>query len=128
MRRIDWVDKLLHEWAAWRLAGSGGYFGSAYHDYDRVDNNPVAAVVEFSIEQEAAAMRIDGALASLPAELSDTVVAVYTWEGGMGVVTAKLRVTRATVHRRLCNADIRISAWLETQRVIAQNTERCRLV
>lgn len=129
MQRIKWVDQKLKAWAEWRVAASGGYCSPAYHDISGSDRgDPVSTFVEFSIEQEAEAMRIDAALASLPRPLSDTVVASYTWEGGLSVVTSKLRITRATVHRRLCHADIRIAAWFDAQQAMSKNAVRRRLV
>lgn len=129
MRRIEWVDRQLKEWAEWRTASSGGYCSPAYHKFDGCDmGDPVSTFVEYSIEQEAAAMKMDGALASLPQELCQTVIAFYTWQGGLDVVTAKLRVTRATIHRRLCHADVRIAAWFDAQQTIERTASKRMLV
>lgn len=112
MPRIKWVDDRLEEWAMWR-EGAGLYRSIAF---DRDVPGDAGRLVEMSAEQEADCMEIDMAVANLPAELRQAVLAFYTWQGGMDVVTHKLRVTRATVHRRLCHADIRIIEWLESHK------------
>lgn len=117
MQRIKWIHKRLGDWAMWRMSGSGGYTSPSY-DLDRVDQSAdyhlgIEALIDAEFESNAVDM--DQAIASLPDELKRTVVAVYTWAGGMDVVVSKLRVTRATVHRRLCNADIRIVEWFNTR-------------
>jgi len=58
-------------------------------------------------------MLTDRAVSALPDELRRTVVAAYMWEGGVETIAGHLGVTRATLHNRLCNADRRISAWLD---------------
>lgn len=129
MQRIKWVDQRLEQWAHWRLASSGGYRSPAYHEFDiRYTDDPANSYIQFSAEQEAMALAIDGALAALPDELTKTVIAFYTWQGGMGTVTEKLRVTRATVHRRLCNADIRIASWLEARAEIDKVLQARKLI
>ncbi|MFC3340026.1 sigma-70 family RNA polymerase sigma factor [Paracandidimonas soli] len=121
MQRIKWIDMRLQAWAQWR-AGSCGYRSPNY-EYDG-DAPKAGSVVEFNAEQEADAMEIDAAVAQLPEDLRKTVVAHYTWEGGMDQVAEKLRVTRATIHRRLCHADIRISDWLDWKRQHEQKKSR----
>lgn len=110
MQRIEWVDRALRDWAVWRLTSTGGYRSPAF-DRDPGEGG-LLSQVEITAEQEAGALRIDAAVAQLPKDLRATVVAHYTWEGGMDQITRLLRVTRATVHRRLCQSDIRISEWL----------------
>ena len=117
MQRIKWVDERLQQWAQWRLSGSSGYRSPAYHECSaRYTSDPVNSYIEFSAEQESQALAMDMALAALPPDLRKVVVAFYTWEGGMLTITEKLHVTRATVHRRLCHADIRISGWFDERR------------
>lgn len=112
MPRIKWVDDRLQEWAMWR-EGAGLYRSIAY---DRDVSGDATRMVEMSADQEADCVETDMAVAYLPAELQQAVFAFYTWQGGMGVVTEKLRVTRATIHRRLCNADLRIVEWFDARR------------
>ena len=121
MQRIKWVDERLQQWAEWRLASSGGYRSPAYHECSiRYTDDPANSYIEFSAEQESLALQIDGALASLPDDLRKAVIAYYTWEGGMSTIIEKLRVTRATVHRRLCHADIRIASWIDAKAAMEQ--------
>lgn len=114
MQRIKHIDQALQLWAEWRMAASGGYRSPSFEFRDN-GYQFGAKVVEMNAEMERHGLLIDQAVAQLPRELSRTVVAHYTWEGGMEIVAAKLKVTRATVHRRLCHADIRIQGWLEYQ-------------
>ena len=113
MTRIEWVDMALRGWAVWRLASPGGYRSPSF-DRDPGEGK-LTSYVEITADQESDALRMDAAVAQLPKDLRDTVVAHYTWEGGIEQITRLLHVTRATVHRRLCQADIRISTWLSDQ-------------
>lgn len=112
MPRIKWVDDRLEEWAMWR-EGAGLYRSISY---DRDVSGDAFRLVELSAQQESDCVEIDMAVASLPSELKQAVFAFYTWQGGIGVITEKLRVTRATIHRRLCHADLRIVEWLRIRR------------
>lgn len=116
MPRIKWVDDRLEEWAMWR-EGAGLYRSISY---DREVSGDAVGLVELSAEQEADCVQIDMAVAQLPVELKQAVFAFYTWQGGMDVITEKLRVTRATVHRRLCNADIRIQDWFDQHKGVGE--------
>lgn len=118
MPRIKWVDDRLEEWALWR-AGAGLYRSISYA---REISGDATQLVEMNANQEAECVETDMAVASLPDELKLAVIAFYTWEGGLGVVSEKLRVTRATVHRRLCHADIRIVDWFELRRSAVTST------
>ncbi len=113
MRRIEWVDTRLRQWAQWRLSGSTGYRSPSF-EYEEPTTQGISPM-EFDAESERDALEMDQAIASLPQELADVVVAYYTWQGGMAVIEQKIRVTRATVHRRLCHADLRIVDWLDAQ-------------
>lgn len=121
MQRIKWVDERLQQWAHWRMASTGGYSGPAYYTTGiRYTGEAFHSHVEFNAEQESRAMEMDGALAALPSDLRRVVVAFYTWQGGMTTLVDKLRVTRATIHRRLCHADLRIVAWLDARSAMEQ--------
>ncbi|NYT59444.1 hypothetical protein H0A65_10990 [Alcaligenaceae bacterium] len=112
MQRIKWVDERLQQWAHWRFASSGGYRSP---DFVYRENGYTfgGKITEINADMERQAIDMDQAIASLPSDLSKAVIAYYTWEGGMSTITEKLRVTRATVHRRLCHADVRIADWLD---------------
>lgn len=114
MQRIKWVDERLQQWAHWRLAGGGGYKSPSF---EYCDNGYTFGekIVEINADLERYAIEMDQAVAALPRDLAKAVVAYYTWEGGMDTIVGKLGVTRATVHRRLCHADLRIAAWLDAR-------------
>lgn len=129
MQRIKWVDERLQQWAHWRLAGGGGYKSPSFSEASgRYTGDPYNSYVEFSAEQESKALEMDGALAALPKELGRVVIAYYTWQGGMTTLAEKLRITRATIHRRLCHADIRIVAWLDARSTMEQALRERKLV
>lgn len=110
------MDERLQQWAHWRMVGGGGYRSPSYCDTSaRHTGEAFSNYVEISADQEAHALAIDQAIASLPRDLARAVIAHYTWEGGADTIAGKLGVTRATVHRRLCYADLRISSWLDTR-------------
>ncbi|GEM_PF-7099789 len=111
MQRIKWVDQRLEEWALWSV-GAGQY---RCIDYGRAAAGDAVNAIELTAEQQASCVEIDQAIARLPTELKDVVFAFYMWGGGMSQITEKLRVTRATVHRRLCHVDIRIVEWFEVR-------------
>ncbi|GAB2913826.1 hypothetical protein [Paralcaligenes ginsengisoli] len=125
MQRIKWIDQRLEGWALWRLA-SDGYTSPSfeYIEGSTIRHN----FIEISAAMEADAMMIDQAIAALPNDLSTVVVAFYTWGGGVSQITEKLAVTRATVHRRLCHADIRIASWLDAQKLLRESRHRERIV
>ncbi|ETF00941.1 hypothetical protein W822_20065 [Advenella kashmirensis W13003] len=116
MQRINYIDGRLIEWAEWRVGGSG-YRGI---DFESEGNETPRAFVDYTADQDQACMEMDLAIASLPPELKKTVVAVYTWEGGLMMVTHRLRVTRATIHRRLCQADLRLDDYLAGRRFVVR--------
>lgn len=116
MQRIKWVDDRLQQWAHWRMAGGGGYRSPSYCDASiRYTGDTFSSHVEFNADQESQALEMDQAIASLPRDLTKAVIAHYTWEGDSETIADKLGVTRATVHRRLCHADLRISSWLDAK-------------
>lgn len=121
MQRIQWIDKRLEEWALWRLAADG--YSSPSFEYVESSGGP-GGFVEMSAAMEASAMAIDQAIGVLPVELRGVVVAFYTWGGGPTQIAEKFHITRATIHRRLCHADIRIAAWLDAQKALKESTAR----
>lgn len=119
VQRIKHIDEKLQAWAEWRISGSSGYRSPSYSGVKvSYTADSVNSHITVGLEQEALALVIDQAVAALPKDLSKTVIAFYTWEGGMSVVSKKLCLTRATVHRRLCHADIRIDDWLLTRKAM----------
>lgn len=120
MQRNSYIDARLTDWAQWRLS-DGDYRGINY--VEREVDCP-RSHLEYSPDQFEACLEMDMAIATLPVELKETVVASYTWQGGVSVVIAKLRVTRATVHRRLCHADIRLDDYITQRQARAREIER----
>ncbi|OMG87994.1 sigma factor-like helix-turn-helix DNA-binding protein [Achromobacter xylosoxidans] len=116
MDRIQWVHKRFEAWALWTLSGGGGM--PRTYDPNRVDQTADVRAGWRNADPvfDAGALEIDRAIAQLPAELKRAVVAAYRWEGGMQEIAASLGCTRATLHNRLCNADRRVSAWLDARR------------
>ena len=117
MQRIEWVAARLDDWAVWRITGqtrTGGYASPAYN-VERVSqtDDVRAGMRRFDPGEDCAALEVDQAIASLPEELYRTVLMFYTYDGGTDLVALRLRITRATLHRRLCQADIRIAEWFD---------------
>lgn len=127
MKRIKWIDQRLEQWAHCRLASPGGYSSPAF-EYVEPSTDGRPAFAEISAEMESDAQDMDMAIAALPGDLRSCVVAYYTWGGGMSQITEKLLVTRATVHRRLCHADIRLVAWLDGRKERQAQLQARRLV
>lgn len=107
MNRNKYIDERLQAWAQWKCIGAGGYRGI---DFSKEYDGP--AFVDYTPSLEFECIETDMAIASLPMDLKRMVVAVYTWDGGLDVVVSKLGVTRQTIHRRLCHADVRIDEFL----------------
>ena len=111
MKRDFYIDQRLQHWAHWRLVSSGGRYQGISFEYE--PRSYVTGVFyDNTADDEIKGLEMDRAIASLPKELSKTVVAFYTWEGGLEQVVRDFKVTRATIHRRLCNADIRLLDYL----------------
>ena len=127
MQRIKWVDQRLEQWAQCRMASPGGYSSPSF-EYVEPSTDGQSSHIEISAETAADAQSMDMAIAALPGDLSGCVVAYYTWGGGLSQITEKLGVTRATVHRRLCHADIRLAAWLDARREGYPQLQARRLV
>ena len=117
MQRNEWVHARLNEWAVWRITGlarTGGYACPAYN-IERVGqtDDVRAGMRRFDPLEDCTALDTDRAIASLPDTLQKTVVWSYTYDGGKDLVALRLHITRATLHSRLCHADIRIAQWFE---------------
>ena len=120
MQRNVYIDGRLTDWAEWKV-GDSGYRGISFES-DGCD--APRTYIDYTPDQDEACLEMDLAIAKLPPELKRTVIAVYTWQGGMSVVTQRLSVTRATIHRRLCNADIRLDDCIATRRELAKKYQR----
>lgn len=108
MERIEWVHLRFERWARWSMAGIG--VGCADFSIDRVDG-----VRPADVAVDADAMETDRAIAQLPVELKNAVKAAYWWEGSVESIAQKLRISRRTLHNRLCHADRRVRDWIEAR-------------
>lgn len=121
-RRNPEIQVRLDRWALWRTSGSGGSGGSwlAYlvdlaagrrvHD----DGQSYAAVVPCD---EIECSRTDEAVKALPLDLRQAVSAWHcATSGTLEEVARRLGVVRGTLHRRLCQADLRIAEFLVDRR------------
>jgi len=123
MQRIKWVDERLRCWATWRLCGSSAGYRSLNFEYEERSTSLLSAL-DIDVETERDALVMDRAVAALIEDLRRVVIAYYLWEGGMSVLEAKLGVTRATVHRRLCHADLRLMQWLDDKAEMRRRYEK----
>lgn len=121
LRRDPAIQTRLDAWAVWLAGGAGERRSGGGHPLAvlmdlhagrRVTTSssfsPRAAVPCDAIE----CSRTDAAVKSLPFDLRQ---AVHAWHGGVGTldgVAQRLGIVRATLHRRLCQADQRIAQWL----------------
>lgn len=127
MQRIEWVVAKLNDWAVWRITGQtrvGGYSCPVYN-IERVSqtDDVRAGMRRFDPNEDASALETDRAIAALPTDLNATVVFAYTYDGGPELTAKRLGITRATLHRRLCQADIRIAEWFDL-RVARKNISK----
>ena len=120
MQRNVYIDGRLRNWAEWKVGGSG-YRGI---DFESGGSDIIRVFIDYTADQDDACLEIDLAIATLPPDLKRVIFAFYTWEGGLSMVVDKLRITRATVHRRLCHADIRLDDYLTQRRARAKEIER----
>lgn len=113
MERIKHIKARLERWQAWYF--SVGSTGAVSWLTERVDSTP--AYVDAFLGSSEDAVLTDQAVANLPLELRRTVMTVYRNREGlsMGAYADRLRITRATLHNRLCHADLRIDAWLRAR-------------
>ena len=118
MIRIKWVDDRLQAWASW-VQGAGAVSGSTFlFDPSRVDqtDDVRSGLRNTDPAFNAAALETDQAVARLPSDLKRTVCRAYLDEGGMQLIAERLGVTRATLHRRLCQADRRLAEWFDMKK------------
>lgn len=125
MQRLEWVAAKLDEWAIWRLTGStrvGSYSCPAYN-IERVSqtDDVRAGMRRFDPTEDASALETDQAIASLPYELKAAVLYSYTYDGGIDLTAKRLGITRATLHRRLCQADLRIAEWFDSKKMLRES-------
>jgi len=127
MERVKWIHERLERWAAWVVSGVSVGGGSMFNA-NRVDQTKdvVAGMRNCDPAFNEEALLTDRSIAALPPDLKAVVKEVYLGEGGMQDIANKLRVTRATLHRRLCNVDMRIAEWL-TMRETRQSEIRSKL-
>lgn len=119
MKRIEYIDERLQQWAEWLIASSSGiYRGISFEQTGTAGYRP-STNIEDALDKNC--MEMDMAVAALPVDLKKLVIAVYLWEGGLDHAVRFFRVTRATVHRRLCQADIRIQQYLEVKQQRAKD-------
>ncbi len=118
MQRIEWIHARLLTWGEWRVHGSvrsGGYvcpLGSMAERVGRTDGGGrMYSLIQLAGDTEV--LQIDRAVAVLPEEMRRTVILAYSFEGGNDLVAQRLRITRATLHTRLCQADLRIRDWFQ---------------
>lgn len=123
MQRIGWIDHGLACWAEWVAGGAmgNGRYCSPAFDPQRVaqtdDVRRGLGAPDPGVD--AASLEMDRAIASLPPELKRAVIAAYTWDGNLETISQKLSITRATLHRRLCHADLRIDEWFVQRRHVS---------
>ncbi len=123
-RRDPAIQERLDAWGVWVLGATSAGYGStsiaALMDlasgrrvWDSSDGVPRSFVPVDAIECE----RTDRAVRSLPAELREAVEAWHVMrEGTLDSVARRLGIVRATLHRRLCQADIRVHEWLRADK------------
>lgn len=125
LRRDTRIQARLDNWAVWVCSGGGGG-GGASHPLARLMDWGAGKRVSASGDggysatvpmDEIECSLTDVAIKALPAELRQ---AVHAWhgarEGTLDSIAAGLGVVRGTLHRRLCQADQRIAAWLVEHR------------
>ena len=123
MPQIKWVHDRLMTWSVWRIAGSvthGGYACPLGNLEERVGRSGDVRPGLHSLLQfgDTDVLLTDRAVAGLPDELRKAVTIAYCYEGGMDLAARKLRITRATLHNRVCNAHARISDWFDQRQKI----------
>ena len=121
MKRMPDIQARLDAWGVWITRGSG-YMGSSTHPLARLMDWKSGKRVTVSGQGGFSAYvpvdviecsLTDDAVSCLPDALRQAVRAWHTCKGGtMDSVANDLGVVRGTLHRRLCQADIRIRDWL----------------
>lgn len=119
-KRDPAIQARFDAWGRWLHASAGGG-GSAHplarlmdwasgHRADAGPTGPMRAYVPVDHIECAAT---DEAIRSLPDDLADAVRAWHgTQSGTLDSVAAQLGIVRGTLHRRLCQADRRVTEWL----------------
>lgn len=122
LRRDPVIQARLDAWARWLQGAAAGHGrGGGGHPLamlmDLHSGRRVTTSSSFSLRTTVPCDaiecdRTDQAVKSLPMELRQ---AVHAWHGDIGTldgVAKRLGIVRATLHRRLCQADQRIAQWL----------------
>ena len=126
MARTEWIAQRLANWARWRLTRGGGALG--YAGVNLADPNAgrdgYAETVVPTSDVEAA--DTEDAVQRLPSELRATVTEYYLGAGGLELKLRRLCIAKATLHKRLDQAD-RLLAEHFTARQDAARAERQRV-
>lgn len=128
MPQIKWVHERLVTWSVWRISGGGtrsGYACPLGNLEERVgrsgDVRPgLHSMLQFG---DTDVLLTDRAVAGLPDELRKAVTMAYCYDGGMDLAAQKLRVTRSTLHNRVCNAHMRIAEWFDQRKKIEKSSK-----
>ncbi|MDD3757690.1 MAG: hypothetical protein PHN76_05955 [Advenella sp.] len=122
MKRIEYIDIRLQQWAEWLLASATGSYRGVSFEYRPPEEHRSSTCGFDSLDKSC--MEMDMAVASLPVDLKKLVIAVYLWEGGLEHVVRFFKITRTTVRRRLCHADLRIQEYLDAKQQRAKEIAR----
>lgn len=124
LRRNAKIQARLDNWAIWLHSGTGGGGGS----------HPIARLMDWKAGRRVTASGDGGFDSTVPVDeiecsLTDRAVqalppvlqeAVRAWhgarEGTLDTIAGQLGIVRGTLHRRLCQADVRIYTWLNERR------------
>lgn len=117
LRRDPRMQARLDAWAVWLFSGSGG--GGGLHPLARLMEGEEAGSDGFrafvpvdSVECSVT----DEAVRALPVDLREAVKAWHCCkEGTLESVARQMGVVKTTLHRRLCQADLRIAEWLRAR-------------
>lgn len=117
-KRMPRIQARLDQWAIWAVrSASGGGGGGTTISYlmdmaagRRVSGDTVYECVVPVDEIECS--RTDAAVRQLPVELRQAVSAWHCGTDTLEACARRLGVVRGTLHRRLCQADMRVYAYL----------------
>ncbi|MBN9475393.1 MAG: hypothetical protein ABS43_01725 [Bordetella sp. SCN 67-23] len=125
MRRDPRIQARLDAWGMWRQLGvQGGSFSGGGSTLAALVDVAAGRRVFGSSEPPRAYVPVDAiecaitheAVQTLPAELREAVAGWHCARTGtMEEVARRLGVVKTTLHRRLCQADIRIAEWLKAR-------------
>ena len=121
MPQINWVHERLMTWSVWRVSGGGSHTGYScpLGNLDQrvgrsSDVRPgLHSMLQFG---DMDVLLTDRAVAALPLEFRRAVEMVYCYDGGMDLAAQKLRVSRSTLHNRVCNSHVRIADWFDQRK------------